>query len=154
MPAFIALALLALPVAEIAMFIVVGSHIGVLATIGLIFASTAAGILLLRVQGLGNLERLRGAMQRNEAPTAEVADGAMILLAGLLLITPGFITGALGLLLFVPPVRRLAWKLAGARMAVVVTTRRSSGSPSGPTVVDLDPDEYTHEPRRRLPRDE
>jgi UPF0716 protein FxsA len=143
-PALIALALLALPIAEIAMFIVVGGWIGVLPTIGLIFASSLAGALLLRFQGLGNLQRLRTALQRGDVPAGEVADGAMILLAGLLLITPGFITGALGLLLFIPPLRKLFWKLAGLRLAVVAT--RSGG----PNVVDLGRDEYAREPRRRL----
>lgn len=143
MPAAIALMVLALPVAEIAMFIVVGSKIGVLATIGLIFAGSLAGILLLRFQGLGSLARLRAALERGETPAGEVADGAIILLAGILLITPGFITGALGVLLFIPPVRRLFWKLAGFRLAVVAARR-------GPTVVDLDPDEYRSEPRGRI----
>jgi UPF0716 protein FxsA len=148
LPALIALSLLALPIAEIAMFIVVGSYIGVLPTIALILASSIAGVLLLRLQGLGNLARLRTAMERGDTPTGAVADGAMILLAGLLLITPGFITGALGLLLFIPPVRKLFWKLAGFRLAVVATRR------GGPTVVDLGRDEYVRETRRQIRHDD
>ncbi len=142
MRALVPLVLLALPIAEIAMFVVVGSHIGVLATIGLVVASSVAGILLLRHQGLGNLARLRMAVQSGDAPAGEVADGVMILLAGLLLITPGFITGALGLLLFVPPLRRAFWKLAGLRMAVVVAR---PGGP-GERIIDLDSEDYRREP--------
>jgi UPF0716 protein FxsA len=146
LPAFAALALLALPIAEIAAFILVGGQIGVLATIGLIFASSVAGALLLRFQGLGSMRRLQAAMQRGEVPTGEVADGVMILLAGLLLITPGFITGAIGLLLFLPPLRRFFWKLAGFRLAVVATRSR-------PGVVDLDPDEFRREPKGVIGRE-
>ncbi|MBX3531471.1 MAG: FxsA family protein [Rhizobiaceae bacterium] len=148
LPALIALSLLALPIVEIAMFIVVGSYIGVLPTIGLILASSIAGVMLLRLQGLGNLARLRSAMERGDTPTGEVADGAMILLAGLLLITPGFITGALGLLLFIPQVRKMFWKLAGFRLAVVATRR------GGPNVVDLDRNEYYRETRRQIDHDD
>lgn len=140
----IAILLLALPIAEIAAFIVVGSQIGVLATIGLILASSVAGAMLLRFQGFGAMQRLRAAVERGEAPGREIADGAMIALAGLLLITPGFITGVLGLLLFLPPVRQLFWKLAGLRLAVV-TVRRGQARDG---VVDLDPDEYSREPQR------
>ena len=143
MPILIALALLALPIAEIATFIVVGSNIGVLATIGLIIAASMAGALLLRTQGLGNLARLRAAIERRETPAAEVADGAMMLLAGLLLITPGFLTGSLGLLLFIPLIRQFLWRLVGRNVSVVVRRR-------GPTVVDLDPDEYSRERPREI----
>ena len=145
MPLIVAIAILALPIAEIATFIVVGSNIGVLATIGLIFAASLAGALLLRMQGLGNLARLRAAIDRGETPAGEVADGAMILLAGLLLITPGFLTGSLGLLLFIPPVRAFLWRLIGRNVSVVVRRR-------GPTVVDLDPDEYSRERPREIDR--
>jgi UPF0716 protein FxsA len=145
-PSLIALMLLALPIAEIAMFIVVGSHIGVLATIALIFASSAAGAVLLRWQGLGAMQRMRIAIERREEPGREVADGMMIALAGLLLITPGFITGALGLLLFIPPVRRIVWNAIGLRFSTVVV--RPSGARRG-SVIDLDADEY----RRNEPRD-
>lgn len=141
MPIVVALALLALPIAEIAGFIIVGSQIGVLATIGLILAMSVAGAMLLRVQGFGAMQRMRAAMDLGEPVGGELADSMMIMLAGLLLITPGFITGALGILLFIPPVRRLFWKLAGLKLAVVAARR---GSP-GPDVVDLGRDEYRRE---------
>lgn len=145
--ALIALMLLALPIAEIAMFIVVGSHIGVLATIALIVASSVAGAALLRFQGLGAIGRMRAALDAGEAPAGEIADGMMIMLAGLLLITPGFITGALGILLFVPPLRRLFWKLAGFKVAVYAARRGPGG---GDRVVDLGRDEYRRQPEGRL----
>ena len=132
----IAILLLALPIAEIAAFIVVGSQIGVLATIGLILASSVAGAMLLRFQGFGAMQRLRAAVERGEAPGRESADGAMIALAGLLLITPGFITGVLGLLLFLPPVRQLFWKLADGKARAGIPGGAARGQhrapPDGP----------------------
>ena len=101
------LALLALPFLEIAAFIKVGELIGAWPTIELTLLASVAGVLLLRWQGLATLARAREAALADRPPLDELLDGLAILLAGALLIVPGFITDALGLLLFVPPIRRL-----------------------------------------------
>ena len=95
------------PTVEIALFIEVGGEIGILPTVLLTFATAVAGTAMLRIQGLGTLRRAEAAMARDEPPVAELVDGIGLLLAGLLLLIPGFATDAIGLLLFVPPVRQL-----------------------------------------------
>ena len=112
------LVLLALPFVEIAVFIKVGGWIGVWPTILLTLLSSFVGLQLMRHQGLATLVRARAAVQRNEPPIGELLDGLSILLAGFLLIVPGFVTDVLGLLLFVPWIRRVVrsylWRGLGA----------------------------------------
>ena len=145
---FVPLLLLALPLAEIAVFVVVGSHIGVLPTIALVIATTIAGSMLLRIQGFGALGRIRAAMDRGGPPGRELVHGLMIMVAGVLLLAPGFITDCIGLLLFIPPVRDWAWRLLRDRIVIVSAPgRRRDGT------LDLDADEFTREqprPRDRL----
>ena len=142
------LLLILLPLAEIATFIAVRSRIGVLWTIALVMATTVAGALLLRIQGIGTVMRAQAAMERGDAPARELVDGVMIAVAGLLLILPGFITDLVGLLLFLPPVRAIAWKMLRGRITIVTAPFSRGGR-----VVDLDTDEFTrHEPRGGEPR--
>ena len=115
---FILLFILALPLIEIAGFVVVGSEIGVLATIALVILSGVAGSILLRIQGFGVLTRIRAELEAGRDPGRELAHGAMILLAGILLLIPGFVTDIVGLLLFVPPVRDLVWRFLKRRVVV------------------------------------
>ncbi|OLP60488.1 membrane protein FxsA [Xaviernesmea oryzae] len=142
------LALLALPLLEIATFILVGRHIGVGATLLLVLGSAVLGALLLRRQGLDALRRISVAARNGEDAGRELVHAAMIVIAGLLLIVPGFLTDLLGLLLFLPPVRELAWRLVAQRI-VVVTTRRPRGPGArrqprqGAQVIDLDADEFS-----------
>lgn len=151
---FLPLLLLALPLAEIAVFVLVGSQIGVLATIGLVIATTIAGSLLLRVQGFGALSRIRAAMETGAPPGREMVHGLMIMVAGVLLLAPGFITDALGLLLFLPPVRDLAWRLLRDRIVVVGGSPRGAhGRRAGSGTIDLDENDFTREepsPPRRI----
>lgn len=144
--ALIPLLLLALPLAEIALFVLVGSHIGVLATIGLVIATTIAGSVLLRIQGFGAVARIRAAMDAGTAPGRELVHGLMIMVAGILLLLPGFMTDALGLLLFLPPVRDVAWRLLRDRIVIVggegshgAARRDRSGT------IDLDTDDFTRQ---------
>jgi UPF0716 protein FxsA len=106
---FLALFLLfvALPIAELYVLVQVGAHIGVLATFGLMVLFTVAGVWLCKRQGLGVLRRMNAQLNRGEAPTHELVDGLLVLLAGALLILPGFITDVIGLALLLPPVRAL-----------------------------------------------
>lgn len=138
------LGLLAIPVAEISVFILVGSEIGVLPTIGLVFLTAVIGSMLLRHQGLSIMGRVRSEMDAGRVPGAELGHGAMILVAGVLLLTPGFVTDTIGFLLFVPPVRESIWNTIRKRIAVTVAQTGPAGT--GPRrhgpVVDLDADDY------------
>ena len=106
----IPLIILALPLVEIATFIGVGSQIGVLTTLGLIFASAFLGIILVRVQGFHTIQRIRAELDSGGSPGRDLVHGMMIVVAGILLIIPGFVTDAIGLLLFLPPVRDFGWR--------------------------------------------
>jgi UPF0716 protein FxsA len=98
------------PVAEITLFVQVGDAIGWLPTILLTIATAIAGSVLLRIQGLATMNRLLAAAEKGESPVGPALDGMGIFVAGLLLLLPGFLSDAIGLLLFVPPLRR--WLIA------------------------------------------
>jgi len=138
---------IALPLAEIATFVIVGSRIGVLATVALTIVMSVAGAVLMRWQGLGIIGRLQREMQTGGSPGRELAHGAMVLLAGALLLIPGFLTGLLGLLLFLPPVRELAWRFLRTRATVLTEFRfaefGATQKQNGRTI-DLGEDEFSH----------
>lgn len=156
---FLPLLLLAWPLAEIAVFVIVGGKIGVLSTIGLILATAVAGSLLLRFQGFGVLRRIQAEIDAGRDPGRELANGAMILFAGILLLLPGFITDVIGILLFIPPVRNAVWRGLKGRVGSFTyygPTRSEAGKNA--RTIDLDPDDYTSEgdpesPWRRIDRD-
>ena len=97
---------LVVPIAEIYVLIEVGSVVGAIATIGLVVLTAVVGAALMRAQGLATLFRARAAMAKGEVPALELLEGAVILIAGALLLTPGFITDATGFACLVPSVRR------------------------------------------------
>ena len=99
------LALLGIPVAEIFFIIRVTRDLGIPETIGLLVAVSVAGAWLVRRSGLGVLRQIRERSARGEVPGKELVDGLLILVGGLLMLTPGFLTDAVGLLLLVPPTR-------------------------------------------------
>jgi len=95
-----------LPIAELFIIIeVVGDSIGVLWTLALLAADSILGSLLLRAQGRTVWRRFQATMQSGRMPHREVQDGVLIIFGGALLITPGFLTDVLGLLLLIPPTR-------------------------------------------------
>ena len=94
------------PLVELGVVIAVADWIGVLPTIAALIAMSAFGVWLVKREGLGVMRRTRRAVDRGEVPGAEMLDGAMLAIAGLLCIVPGFISGTLGLLLLIGPVRR------------------------------------------------
>lgn len=99
------LILLAVPVIEIALFIEVGGLIGTWPTVGIVILTALAGSIMLRRQGLQALASAQQRIASGEAPGQLLADGAMIIFAGALLLTPGFFTDAVGFLLLVPGIR-------------------------------------------------
>ncbi|RUV90383.1 membrane protein FxsA [Mesorhizobium sp. M1A.F.Ca.IN.022.07.1.1] len=142
---FIPLFLLLLPLLEIAGFVIVGREVGALATIGLVILSTIAGSLLLRHQGFGVMARVRTEMDAGRDPSRQLAHGAMIVLAALLLIIPGFITDIVAILLLLPPMRDLAWRLLKNR--IVMATSFSSGFSARrrDRVIDLDDSDFSRQ---------
>ena len=97
---------LLVPIAEIYVLIEVGAVVGAVATIGLVVLTAVVGAALMRAQGLATVFRARAAMAKGEVPALDLLEGAVILIAGALLLTPGFITDAGGFACLVPSIRR------------------------------------------------
>jgi len=153
LPLFL-LVLIGLPLLEIAAFVVVGSEIGVLWTIALVLLSSFAGSILLRIQGFGVMRRIRAELEAGRDPGRDVAHGFMILAAGVLLLLPGFVTDIVGLLLFIPPVRDLAWRYIKGRITVTSFGAGFAGFGGsrhrGPTI-DLDTEDFSRRPDPKSP---
>ncbi len=122
------------PIAEIALFIAVGEQIGILATIGIVILTAIAGTMLVRQQGFSTLQKARAEMDRNRLPADQMAEGLAILIAGVLLLTPGFLTDAMGFALLIPPVRRAIIAFVGKSMAARFTVVDMPGDIRGGTV--------------------
>jgi len=93
------------PIVEIALFIQVGGAIGLWPTLAIVVLTAIAGTTLMRAQGMMTLNRLQNSIAEGKNPADPMAQGAMILVAGVLLLTPGFFTDAVGFALLLPPVR-------------------------------------------------
>ncbi|MEL6681671.1 MAG: FxsA family protein [Pseudomonadota bacterium] len=111
-------AFIAIPMIEIALFIQVGEVIGLWWTLLIVLMTAVAGSYLVRNQGLRELGNLQRSFSELKDPTEPLANGAMILFAGALLLTPGFFTDVVGLSLLVPAVRRTAFLWARSRVKV------------------------------------
>jgi UPF0716 protein FxsA len=111
--------LVVLPVAELTVLVQVAGSIGVLDTLALLVVVSIVGVWLAKRAGLGVVRRLRQAQAAGRVPSREVADGALVLLAGALLLVPGFISDVLGIALLLPPVR------AGVRSLALRRFRQS-----------------------------
>jgi len=109
----------AVPILEIALFIEVGGWIGLWPTLLIVVLTALAGTILVRHQGLRALDQLRRSLEEGRDPVGPIAHGALILVAGILLLTPGFFTDTVGLALLVPPVRSRLIAAGAARMTVV-----------------------------------
>ena len=99
---WIFLALVAIPIIEIALFIEIGGWIGLWPTIGVVILTALVGTLLLRQQGFATINDLQNRLNEGRDPSVALAHGAMILVAGVVLLTPGFFTDAVGFLLLIP----------------------------------------------------
>ena len=157
-------AFILVPLIEIAVFIQIGGLIGLWPTLGLIVLTAVLGTWQLRAQGIAILMRAREQMERGVMPTRELFDGVCLLFAGGLLLTPGFVTDALGGLLFVPPFRDLLRKWIGGHISSRAEVhihgaggRPGGGGGGGDGVIDGDYRDVTDsdDPRtdnRKLPR--
>jgi UPF0716 protein FxsA len=134
---------------EIAVFIQVGEAIGVLSTLGLTLFGMVAGALLLRFHGMATLVKVQAEIEAGRTPGRPLADGAMSAVAALLIMIPGFLTDAMGILLFLPPVREAIWRGISRRIKVVRPSAPRQER-QGP-IVDLDPSQYGTHPRPDSP---
>jgi len=109
-------ALIGVPLLEIALFIEVGGRIGLWPTLALIVLTAVIGAWMLRQQGLSVLMRAQRQLAEGALPVVEVFEGLCLVIAGALLLTPGFFTDALGALLLVPAVRRALYRKVRQRI--------------------------------------
>jgi UPF0716 protein FxsA len=128
MPLLVLLALfIVVPLAELYVILKVGDAIGAIWTILLLAADSVLGAILLRTQGRSVWRRFNTALADGKMPHREVIDGVLVVFGGAFLITPGFITDVVGILLLVPPtravIRRLLVSRLGRRIAVNAATR-------------------------------
>jgi UPF0716 protein FxsA len=145
---WIIVAILLLPVAEIATFVLVAAIIGIGWAFTLMLATTIAGVLVLRWAGRGRLAHVRIAVTESDVAALQAdTAGFVAILAGILLFLPGFLTDLAGALLLIGPVRR---RSATAFRWAVMGSGRSTGESS---VVDLAPDQWKQEPDRKASRD-
>ncbi len=143
MTLWILLAFIGVPLIEIALFIEVGGLIGLWPTIAIVIVTAMAGTALIRHQGLSTLQRAQQEMEAQRLPVRELFDGVCLLFAGALLLTPGFLTDAVGFTLLVPPLRRLlgryVWRALQNAKGVhfEMASNRPFEDPRGP-IVDTD----------------
>ncbi len=112
------IAFLLVPLIEIGLFIQVGGLIGLWPTLGIVIITAILGTWLVRKQGALALGQLRSSFSELKDPTEPLAHGAMILVSGALLLTPGFFTDAFGFLLLIPGFRTIAYRYIRARVKV------------------------------------
>lgn len=137
---------------EVVSMIVVASIVGTLAMLVLLILSMVAGFALLRRNGFGAVGRIRAEVDRGRAPAAAFADTALVFIAGLLLIIPGFVSDILALLLLVPAVRNgifagFATRLRSSFDATFARAPRGWGGGAGPTTLVIDGGDTSDRPR-------
>lgn len=125
-----------IPALEIALFIQIGGEIGVWATLGAIILTAIIGTALVRAQGLRVIAELQEETQAGRTPVAALAKGACLLVAGLLLLTPGFFTDAIGFALLAPPVQAALFQSLISKLVTRGTfyTKNPSKAEAGPIV--------------------
>ncbi|MDR2212448.1 MAG: FxsA family protein [Pseudomonadales bacterium] len=161
------LLLLLAPIAELWFIIVVGSAIGALAAIALLFVAGVAGLALWRGQSLATLTRVQSRLDQGQEAPQELAEGFLLTLGGALLLFPGFLSDILALLLITPPLRQLwarwllrkggAWQVNGGNFRFTSFTFRGGPTRRG----DFFEGEFTREgeppghlPPHRPPHDD
>ncbi len=147
------MAFILVPLVEIGLFIQVGGIIGLWPTLLIVLLTAILGTWLVRAQGAVAMGQLRGSFSQQTDPTEPLAHGAMILIAGVLLLTPGFFTDALGFALLTPPFRRAAFAYLRKRINVQSFSTGPQGAPrtQGPTTIEGDFHEVPPEDTPRGP---
>lgn len=150
MPIVLFLVFIAVPLIELALIIKVGQVMGFWVTLGLMVGMAILGSMMLRQQGLGVMRKAAEALSEGRPPVAAVIDSVFLFVAGLLMLTPGFLSDALGISLLIPPFRRWLGNAVIRHIATHGEVRvetyeharyRPGATPSGR------PDEPTHRPR-------
>ena len=119
------------PLIEIYVLIQVGGWIGAIPTISLVVFTAVLGALLLRHQGLITLQRFQLSLAQGQLPTLELMEGIVLIMAGALLLTPGFFTDLVGFLCLIPPLRRAVIKRIVARRLAAGESRMEERVPEG-----------------------
>jgi UPF0716 protein FxsA len=152
---FLLIAFVAVPILEIAAFIKVGSLIGLWPTLGLTVATAIAGAALVRYQGLRTVMDLKGNLDSGRLPVEPAIHAGFLLVAGLCLLTPGFVTDTIGFVLLVPPARlaiaRWLWRYVNRHgdVTVVVGQNRHDDAPGrrdGP-MIELEAEDVSDDDR-------
>ncbi|HVF79836.1 MAG TPA: FxsA family protein [Solirubrobacteraceae bacterium] len=124
------LVFIVVPIVELYVLIQIGQAIGILPTIALLIVDSILGAVLMRSQGRAAWMRLHRALAEGRVPGREVIDGALVIFGGALLLTPGFLSDILGLILLLPPTRALVRRVLvaryGGRLVASATTGASS----------------------------
>ncbi len=153
--------LLIIPIVEIGVFIAIGDRIGIFYTLMLILVTAVLGSILLRLEGFRVLGQIRQQMNAGRMPAKELTNGVMIVIAGVLLLTPGFVTDTIGFLLFLPPVRAAIRTFLASRIKINPSGggagfgsdprfRTGADEGDGP-VVDLEEDAWYHDSDQSSP---
>lgn len=130
---FLLFVFIGVPLIEIMLFIKVGGAIGMTMTVVVVVATALIGSFLLRAQGLATMREAQASVERGDIPIDSVIHGIFLLVAGAFLLTPGFLTDAIGFALFLPPLRlALGRQIMAAVMArggsFTVSSAGSGGS--------------------------
>ena len=140
--------LIIVPIAELYVIVQVAHHIGIFETLGLLILLSIAGAWLMKQQGIATWRRLQVTLREGRMPGHEVTDGALILLGGALLLAPGFVTDAIGLLLLMPPTRALLKGVVGRWLGRMARRRVALYTVSPSTVTRFPSDDHPELPRR------
>jgi UPF0716 protein FxsA len=122
-----------LPLVELCLVLLLGQYLGIAWTLTFIIGTGILGTWLARTQGLSTYRRIQQELSQGRMPTDSLIDGALILLAGVLLISPGVLTDLVGILLMIPPTRVLfrrqliAWFKRNFKIQTLVSAPRASG---------------------------
>ncbi|WP_226646070.1 FxsA family protein [Microbulbifer variabilis] len=141
-----------LPVLEMWVLITVGREIGALPTIGLVFLTAIVGVALLRRQGLSTLMRAQEKMRTGDIPAKEMVEGIFLAVGGALLLTPGFITDALGFACLIPGLRQLLLGRLLRHVTIVSPggPHRSNPSQRGPDIIEGEFSRDEKKPREQV----
>lgn len=131
------------PIIEIGLFIQVGGQIGLLPTLAIVVLTAIIGTTVMRRQGLSTMAQLQDSLQHGGDPSGPMAHGALLLVSGLLLLTPGFFTDAVGMCLLVPAIRSQAIRQLKSRFSAFVTTASNKSRQQRHAPSDIIDGEFT-----------
>ncbi|EKO3588557.1 FxsA family protein [Vibrio metschnikovii] len=150
---------IALPIIEIAVLIQLGGFLGLWPTLGLILFTALVGAILVRSQGVLTFLSVQQRLQRGEVPAQQIIEGMLLAVAGVLLLTPGFITDGIGMLVLLPiPRARLAHYLMGYLVVNTMSGPDSFSHQSSQSRPNAEGDtfdgEYEYKEQKDHPRDD